>query len=184
MLNNLENFVWPSNFSCTIITENVIVPNYYSIKISIEPNAQIQNNIAIGFRKIKYFIENNLQNSVFINKNHPSVEMLKQFDTGAVYFPTEPYDFFVGSILYTKFVSITKKYFDINHITLDSLIGDNIQYSIHNSEDCGLDLTGEHWWNMDNINTGSDEQILWEELNIYDGPKFQPKIIKGGLSEG
>ena len=149
MLTDLNQVVWPVDFSCTLITDTLVLPNFYNITISVEPIGQPANSI----------------------------------DTTVVHLPTDPYDFYVGAILYTKFLKITEKYFHINHLTIDSIVGDRVQYSILHPEEAGLDLEGDHWWNTDSVNTGSGDNTTWEELNISDGPRFEPRIIKGGLSE-
>ena len=182
MLNDsVHQFIWPTGFACTLITEKIIVPNSYSIGVHIEPSAQM--NIALGFRKLKYFIDYYLQNSIFVHKEHPMVPILLELETNLVLFPTDPYDYFVGGVLSSKFISITQKYFNISAITIDSAVGDHIQYCIEEPEDCGLELKGDHWWNIDSTSTGSQDEDSWEGLNINEGPKFEPRIVKGGRSE-
>jgi hypothetical protein len=56
-MSNDQQFVWPTSFACTIITEKIILPNLYSITIGIEPIASGQNNIALGFKKLRHFID-------------------------------------------------------------------------------------------------------------------------------
>ena len=63
------------------------------------------------------------------------------------------------------------------------MVGDRVQYNILHPEESGLDLQGDHWWNTDSVNTGSGDTTSWEDLNISDGPRFEPRIVKGGLSE-
>ena len=174
--------VWPTDFACTIVTENIIIPNTYSINISIMP-VDDAPNIAIGFKKLRFFVENYLHNSIFICKDNDLVKSLENFDTNLVLFPTNPYDYFVGSVLYSKFLAISEKYFHIDLLSIDSAIGDRVQYSITDPEDCGLNLNGDHWWNMDSTNTGLPRDSNWSDWDINDGPKFEPRIIKGGRSE-
>lgn len=175
-------FSWPTSFACTLITENLIVPTSYNINLSIEP---ITNSpgISAGFKKLRYFIDNYLHNSVFIFQENELVKTFKNIDSNVVLFPTQPYDYFVGSVLYQKFLSITEKYFHIDFISVDSAVGDRIQYSIMDPEDCGLELSGNYWWNTDSTDTGLRPDAKWDDLNIDDLPKFEPKIIKGGRSE-
>jgi hypothetical protein len=175
-------FVWPSSFVCTVITENIVLPNSYSISINIEPIPNA-GNISVGFKKLRHFVENYLHNSIFIYQENPLVKSIEGVNTNLVLFPTDPYDYFVGSVLYSKFLAISEKYFHIDAFSIDSAVGDNIQYNIINPEDCGLDLSGDHWWNSDSTNTGLNPELSWGDLDINDVPKFEPKIIKGGLSE-
>jgi len=181
MSTNLEPYIWPTNFACTLVTGNVVIPNQYNINVSIDPVAPTE--IAMGFRRLRTFVDNALHNSIVIFKEHDLIKSLKDLDTNLVHFPTEPYDYFVGCVLLRKFQIITEKYFEIGLITIDSAIGDHIQYCIRDPEETGLELSGDHWWNTDSIDTGSDISISWEDLDLNDSPKFKPRIIKGGRGE-
>lgn len=180
MLN--DTFVWPIEFGCTLVTENIIVPNYYSIKLSIEPYDQSPDNVTLGFRKLRHFVDNCLHNSVIINQTHTLVSSFKTMDNNVVLTPVDPYDYFLGAILYCKFFSISEKYFDIIQISIDSSIGDRVQYNIFDPSECGIDLTGEFWWNMDTAQTGVERGLTWNELNLASS-QFMPRVIQGGLSE-
>ena len=95
MLNDSLAIVWPTNFVCTIITDQVVVSNSYSLSISIEPINTFPGSIAIGFKKLRHFVDVYLDNSVFIHKDNLLAEMLKEHDTNLVLLPTDPYDYFV-----------------------------------------------------------------------------------------
>jgi len=179
----LQQFIWPASFSCTVVTENIIIPNSYNINISVEPISDLQGNIANGFKKIRYFVDNYLQDSIFISAENVLLAPLSNLETNVVIFPADPYDFFVGGVLLSKLRAISEKYFDISLITIDSAIGDHVQYCIIDPEECGLELMGDNWWNTDSTNTGLDKNASWEELNIKDRLGFEPRIIKGGRSE-
>jgi len=139
--------------------------------------------IAIGFKRLRTLVDLCLQNSVFIYSSNTIIETFKELDTGLVQFPTEPYDYFVGSVLFRKFQSITSNYFEIGFMTIDSAVGDHVQYCIKDPEETGLDLSGDYWWNKDDLDTGAGSLISWEDLDLSSGSKFEPKIIKGGRSE-
>lgn len=177
-----NSFVWPYEFTCTVVTDGVIIPNNYSFKLSIEPILPIDSNVGLGFQKLRHFASDYLDNSVFINGENPLVPALSNLKTNLFLLPCEPYDFYVGSILLSKFLAITEKYFYINHLTIDSAIGDRIQYTVWDPCDSGLDLSGEHWWNQDSVNTNPDSTTTWKDLNFKEG-EFKPMVVKGGLSE-
>jgi len=181
---NSDDVVWPIDFSCTLMIENCMLPNHYNIRISIEPNSDAQSNIVTGFKKIRYFVENHLHNSVIINQDSPMIETFKSLDTNIVHMPTDPYDFYLGSILLKKFIVLSEKYFEINQMVIDSLVGDSIQYTISDPEDADLELEGDHWWNTDSTDTGSgNNDKSWADLDISDSTGFAPQVIRGGLSE-
>lgn len=181
MSTDLEQYIWPTSFICTLVTDKIIIPNQYSISISIEPVSP--PDLALGFRRLRTFVDFCLHNSVFIGQTNSLSDSFLEMDTNMVHFPTEPYDYFVGSILFRKFQSITANFFEIGFITIDSSVGDSVQYCIRDPEETGLDLSGDYWWNMDNLDTGTGATISWEDLDLHDNPKFKPRIIKGGKSE-
>lgn len=175
-----SSIVWPVSFVCTLISGDRILPNSYNMNISIMPIDSAPGSISIGYKKLKYFVDEHLHNGIFVFKDSPLVEPLSKTVTNLVLFPSEPYDLFVGHVLYSKFLSITEKYFHIDMINIDSIVGDNICYNILDSDECGLELTGEHWWNMDSTYTGSGIVESWGVIEEDPIPKFEPKIIKGG----
>jgi len=182
MLIDLEPYVWPTSFICTLITNTIVIPNHYNISIGIEPADP--PTLALGFRRLRTFVDTCLNNSIVLNQTHFLSDSLQNVDTNLVQFPTEPYDYFVGSVLMRKFQIITHKYFEIGFITIDSAIGDHVQYCIRDPEETGLDLAGDHnWWNMDNLDTGTGIDLTWDDLDLSDGPKFEPRVIKGGRSD-
>jgi hypothetical protein len=179
---NILQFTWPTTFSCTLITDQIVVPNLYSLGVSIEPASGNPNNITTGLKKIKIFVDQFLQNSIIVKSDHELVKSFEHIETNLVLLPNEPYDYAVGNILYNKLSAITEKYFHIDMITIDSALGDNIQYCITDLDDDTL--SGNHWWNMDTADTGSKNPQNWNDLvDIKDCGIFEPQIIKGGLSD-
>ena len=182
MSTSLTQLNWPASFACTIITEDVILPTTYNISIIVDTVTDSHADIAVGFKKIKSFIDLKLHNSIFVSANNEILPALSKVSNTLTIFPTDPYDFFVGCVLFKKFLTISEKYFTIDFLTIDSLVGDHIQYTILDPDESGLNLDGNNWWNMDTLDTGSGSNINWDDLNITVGPKFSPKIIQGGLS--
>lgn len=176
-------FVLPLEFHCAVLNDSRLVSNLYQIKLGIDLVEDPNNNIGLSFQRIKYLTENYLQESIFLNEETSLTKNLDSLDNNLVYFPCDPYDVYVGSVLMSKFQSITKSYFDIQYLTISSILGEQIQYNILDPFDSGLPLEGDHWWNQDNVYTGSKTKVTWDELNLTEGPKFRPTLIKGGLSE-
>jgi len=179
----MSQFIWPASFACTLVNEKIILPTTYNISVSIAPEYKGRPDVNIGLRKLKAFIDIRLQNSIFVFNDNPLVKTLDGVVNNAVMFPSEPYDYFVGCVLFRKFLVITQNYLDIEFISIDSLVGGHVQYSIEDPEESGLDLDGNFWWNLDTLYTGSLNDVKWDDLNIDTGPKFEPKIVRGGLSE-
>lgn len=179
---NSTTFVVPVQFACTIVTENLMLSNVYEFNIAIDPIDSEAEKIGLGFQRIRHLADNCLQNSVFINRANPLAENFTNLANNVVYLPCEPYDMYVGSILLAKFLTVTEKYFDIECLTVASVIGDHVQYTIYNPDDCGLDIGGDNWWTSDTVSTGHKDIVTWDELNLTQPPKFQPTVVQGGLS--
>jgi len=179
----LNSIVIPLEFSCTIVNDKLLLGNVYSLTLLVSQSDDSHANMGIGFQRIKHFTFNCLQDSIFINKNHKLSKELEDFENNLVLLPCDPYDFFIGCILLSKFTAITEKYFEIHHLTIDSTIGDSVQYGISDPADCGFDITGDFWWNQDTASTGHRNVMTWEELNLSQAPRFQPTLIQGGLSD-
>ena len=180
---DLSVFTIPLDFSCTILNDNRLITNIYNIRISADPVEDTAENIGIGFQRVKHLAEYHLQNSIFLEKDDKLFKELDSLENNIVCLPCEAYDIYVGSILMAKFQAITEKYFDIQHLTIASLLGDQVQFNIISPYDANLDIEGDHWWNQDNVYTGSKTAITWDELNLTEVPKFRPTVVKGGLSE-
>lgn len=184
MSTDFSQFIWPISFACTLISENRVLPNSYSLSVGIIPTDSTPGSISMGYKKIKYFVDNYLHNSIFINKESSLLKQLSGIKSNIVLFPSEPYDYFVGSVIFSKFITVSEKYFHIDMLSIDSALGDHIQYNIVDPEECGLDLEGDFWWNKDSTDTtGTSPETGWGDLEEHSWPKFQPRIIKGGRSE-
>ena len=183
MLTDKEVFVWPTSFSCVLILKDVILPCSYNLSISMLPNSEEFNSI--GLKKIKQFITKFVQNSTIVNSDHYLIEQLSEFKTNTIQLPHEVSDYFIAAILFKKLNAISKNYFTINQITIDSDIGDRVLYQItdtNNAYDTILKNAG--WWNDNSVSTNdADTFPIWEDLLMSSPTKFSPKLLKGGKNE-
>lgn len=175
-------FVWPTNFSCVLILGDMILPSDYTLTIGMMPKSVHGESTAIGLHKIKQFISKFVQNSTLINIDHHLLPHITEFKTNVVHLPQDPTDYLFANILFKKLTAISADYFTINEITVDSSIGDRVQYRISNS--CNVYdtmLNNDNWWNEDNVKTNEIDQFpSWEDLDITVSSKFSPKLITGG----
>lgn len=177
-------FIWPTNFSCVVVLGDMMLPSDYSLTIGMMPNSVHGDSTAIGLHKIKQFISRFVQNSIVINIDHPLLPHIAEFKTNIIYLPQDPTDYFFANVLLRKLIAISKDYFVINEITVDSSIGDRVQYRI--SDSCNVYesiLNNDNWWNEDNVKTNQIDRFpSWEDLDITVSSKFSPKLITGGKS--
>jgi hypothetical protein len=115
--------------------------------------------------------------------------------------PGSPYDQLLGIVLHRKIVSIVGDFFEIGELTVDSKLGDNVQYSVDEKTINNITLPDENWispvitqpW-WDRNDTATFDQVLgekefwtgpkgWRDLGYgSDAPKksFNPTILDGG----
>jgi hypothetical protein len=182
MLTNNNSFKWPTKFQCVLIRNNTLLVNRYNISILMSPEPTDQESFTLGFRKLKYFISNYLDNSIIINQDNPNLKNIIWIESNTVQLPKEPHDYFLASILYQKFTSIVKDFFSIFEVTVDSDLGDNVEYKINYANKDLYDV--QEWWCQDNVNTNSyDKFPSWDSLKIMSVNKFEPKVVIGGKGE-
>lgn len=177
-----NQFKWPTKFQCILVRNNTILVNRYNLSILMSPEPTDQESFSLGFRKLKYFINHYLDSSIIINQDNPNLKNLLWVTANTVQIPKEPHDYFLASILFEKFTIIAKDFFSIFELTIDSELGDNVEYKINHSN---YDLHDkDKWWYQDNVNTNEiDKFPTWDTLKITVSNKFEPKIVLGGKSE-
>lgn len=184
MLNDqLSSFVLPIDFCCNVLASQTLFSNIYSLKIYVSPHEDSDENIGIGFQKIKAIAETCLSNGIITNQDNEFAANFASLDNSIITIPDEPFDFFVGSILLAKFIKVTEKYFDIDCLGISSIAGNNVQYNIYDPYDSGMDIDGDYWWNRDDLSADFTKPVSWDDLNLGDPQPFTPLVVKGGLSE-
>ena len=183
-IDSLDFFTWPTNFSCILIVDDVILPVNYSLTVSMMPSDS-HSVSGVGLTKIKEFIGKFVQNSVIIDQDNEFLKQLSKLDTTTIHLPREPSDYFFANILFHKLSAIAQDYFAIRQITIDSTVGDRVKYQVNESCTTYKDiLDKEGWWSRDDVSTNDTQYFpRWEDLNIYVAPKFSARVVRGGRGE-
>jgi len=176
----MNHFIWPTQFACTLFLDNAVLPNSYNLQLGIEPHDE-KTNVTLGCKKIKFLIDNFLHGSIFIQDKHPLSKITKTLDNTIIEFPTDPWDYLVGTVLFTKFKKVTENYFTILFLHIDSAMGDHVQYSVTEESNFKINLEGDKWWNKNIPSCADKSESSWESLKLSDTRQFVPKIIQGGL---
>jgi len=175
----MSTFIWPTNFISNVVIDKKIICNNYSLQVCMEP-LESRSKISLGFKKLKHFVDYHLHNSILIDTHNPNLDTIKTFDNRIIEFPSEPWDYVIGIILLKKFNQIANKHLIIHYMTIDSIMGENVKYNIHDELDLDMELEPDKWWDKDSPTT-NDLELTWEDLNIKDNGIFKPKIIQGGI---
>lgn len=119
-------------FYAAIHYENQFLINSYFVTLSMlvdDYEDDIEPHIAL--ERTLYYIENKINNSLFINENEKdSIELYKNANIQLCILPSDPSDEIVAAILMLKLNAIMEKRIKITDITICSNLGNNIRYNI------------------------------------------------------
>ena len=197
----LNFFSWKTQFSTTVVIDDCVYPNNYTLKISFIPksdNIQTQN---LGFEKIKYLTNRLCDNSIIFSPNDKTNTYWFKMPVNKILLPGNPYDQLLGVCLFRKIQSIAGKFFYLGELTIDSRLGDNIKYTVddesfenkHLDVEKWIDSNIDPWWNRDDTATFDQRidaktiwtgSISWKDLGYEQteqpNKSFNPTVIDGG----
>jgi hypothetical protein len=174
-----QTFIWPAQFSCSLIRDDFIYPNQYNISVSMHPE-NTADLTKIGFKKLKHFVYSYIDNSILIRNNHPLLKNFNAIKTNTIHLPDDTHDYMLVTILFHKFSAILQNQITITEISIDSSIGDRVKYTVNTGN---KELNGNDWWNLDNVNTNNQDAFPnWNDINLQNN-RFEPKVVLGGKNE-
>jgi hypothetical protein len=175
-----SNFPQTINFkvNCLVYVDDAFIVNRFKIKVGFSRTVEnpILNDIALD--QIELFFSLLMDNCVIISKDaydamehHPKNNFLMTYK--------KPDDQAIACMLLYKLVNIVGNNLEIEYISLSSILGDKIKYTMtRSSEEVKMVLPNkENWWNDKNIdfspwwlrNDSATYDRLINRDEIYDG---------------
>ena len=159
------------NFSVTMIIEDVVLPNTFTITVNLIPNSQYNKLYNKAMERIQYYITEILDNSIFVGCQNLKKLSDLQFKAQVHVFPDDPWDHLIAMCLYTKMNSICEKVFFIDNITITSNQSRNVSHHFA-EEDGGNNNLHELF---------DDEPDLESYVNYWYKPQPQLFLLHEGL---
>ena len=134
------------HFSAAVYYDDQFRINHYTLGLWMTTNDADSASQNIAFERIKYFVNQELDSTVFINQANE--EQCKRFVAAGLNvttLPTEPVDQIVGIMLYYKLNAIMEQSMIIVETELSSLLGDSIVY-LHSESENVPDIVQPDWW--------------------------------------
>jgi hypothetical protein len=150
-------------FTAGIFYTDQLRMNNYQIKLHITTNSEEGNDHNIALDRIKYFIHNQLNSTVFINS--AEAEQCRSFATAGINvttLPEDPLDQVIGIMLYCKLNAILESRMIVTEIEICSELGENIVY-LHNDQDAQGPFADAGWW--------SESNAVHCNLTLFDNEK-------------
>ncbi len=133
--------------------------NQYVLTLSMITNSHDPENHNTAFERLKYFIYNQMDSTVYINVEHTDqCRRLAQAGLDVTTLPGEPVDQLIGLMLYYKLNSIMEDRILIEETEISSVLGENMVY-LH-SENENTDLPAYPDWWMTSDPTHCDFKLL------------------------
>ena len=152
----------------------------YSFTMFIDIITEEPYEQSVALERMKYFIDECITNSVFIESSEKKViDTFTNLGMKVCVLPVEPYDQALAIPLLLKMNAITEGKFNITHMSFKSHLSDEVEYLIdiedgfepYNDKTC--------WWNdsgsniLDNKKTNKKDKIVklhkdneWAELDL------------------
>lgn len=147
-----------------IFYANQMRMNNYQVKLHITTNSEEGDDHNIALDRIKYFLHNQLNSTVFINS--AEAEQCRAFATAGIKLttlPEEPLDQVIGIMLYCKLNAILEDRMIIDEIEICSELGENIVY-LHDREDAQGPFADAGWW--------QESDAVHCDLSLFDNEKI------------
>jgi hypothetical protein len=150
-------------FTAGIFYDDQLRMNNYQVKLHITTNSEEGEDHNIALDRIKYFLHNQLNSTVFINSaNLDQCRALATAKINITTLPEDPLDQVIGIMLYCKLNAIIENRMIIDEIEICSELGENIVY-LHNDQDALGPFADTGWW--------SETEAAHCDLTLVDNEK-------------
>lgn len=122
--------------------------NKYDVSMSLLTKSKDAASTNIAMERLKAFIFEELNSTVFINQNNMErAEFLQMVGVNITTLPEEPVDQIIGMMLYYKLNAIMEDRMVITGLDISSALGDGVWYQ-HDEEDAAGPFVRDGWWHQ------------------------------------
>jgi len=172
-------------FTAAVHYQDRLIMNNYFLRTYMITNTADAENHNIAFDRLKYFITEEMDSTVFINS--ACIEACESYLAAGMKIttlPNEPVDQIIGVMLFCKLNAIMEERITIVETELSSTVGDNMVY-MHGEHETTDNLVLPDWWTTSDVVHCDSELIdsdnvlsllksnVWKELGL-DWPDIQP----------
>jgi hypothetical protein len=119
--------------------------NNYSVRLWLLTNSHTATDHNTAFERIKDFVFNELDSTVFVNLEHAEMcQRLSMAGFKITTLPGEPVDQLIGIVLHSKLNAITEDRMIVVETEIASAMGENVTY-LHSDEERSEELALPDW---------------------------------------
>lgn len=166
------------NFTAGVYYGGEMRMNHYVLTLHMTTNSSDSVGHNVAFERIKYFVYNCLDSTIFINLDQ--TEACKNFLSAGLSIstlPGEPVDQLIGLMLYYKLNAIMNDRILVDETEISSALGENIVYCHSDNENTDIPFVPEWWLSEDPVHNDflsiDADKILtmqsssaWRELDL------------------
>jgi hypothetical protein len=166
--------------------------NHYSVTLSMTTNSTDSVSHNIAFERIKYFVYNNLDSTIFINQAHQ--DKCEQFAAAGLTvttMPGEPVDQLIGLMLYYKLNAVMEDRIVIDETEVSSVLGENMIYLHSDNETTDVGVFPDWWTNptpvhSDYMSLETNKVVPMHAVNVWrdlelSWPESDPAVESGNI---
>lgn len=152
--------------------------NHYNLTLNMITNSQEAVDHNVAFERIKYFVYNCLDSTVFINVQHQDqCERFMSAGVAVTTMPGEPVDQLIGLMLYYKLNAIMADRIIVEETEISSMLGENMVYLHSDNETTDVENIPD-WWTTEDLAhsdyvvvdadkiVSMNPSVAWRELNL------------------
>jgi hypothetical protein len=152
--------------------------NHYTATVYMTTNTRDPDNHNVAFERIKYFVYEQLDSSIFINSDHQDqCERFAAAGLSVTTMPGEPVDQLIGLMLYHKLNAIMEDRIVVDETEISSVLGESMVYLHSGNEHTDVEHFPD-WWtsedptNSDYVLLSADKVVAmhstraWRELEL------------------
>ena len=149
------------NFTAGVHYGSQLIMNVYNLTSYMVTNVREAEATNTAFERLKYFINEEMDSTVFINsENQEACRLYTAAGIKITTLPKEPVDQIVGVMLFHKLNAIMEGRISVLETELSSHLGDSMVY-LHSENENTQDLETPAWWHT--------PDLTHSELNFQDG---------------
>lgn len=152
--------------------------NHYTATLYMTTNTADPVNHNTAFERLKYFVYNELDSTIFINsEEQDQCRLFVEAGLNVTTMPGDPVDQLIGIMLYYKLDAVMEGQILMDEVELSSVMGENMIYLHSENENANIVSIPDWWTSPDPVHCDSDlvtsDKVLklpyasaWRELDL------------------
>jgi hypothetical protein len=166
------------NFTAGLYYGGEMRMNSYQVTLSMITNSTDAVSHNVAFERIKYFVYNCLDSSIFVNATETDVcKNIVNAGFNVSTLPGDPVDQLIGLMLYYKLNAIMEDRIVVEETEISSTLGENMIYMHCENENTDIGVMPDWWTSSDPMHSeymavdannivNIQSNVFWKELDL------------------